>query len=151
MNRSVPSACGNPAATATSGRATRIRPSAPTPKCRSHSAAARSWVSSIRPLGSSSITKSLPVPWYLANAIVAPLTMPSSIAQVLRHLVDDPGRPVRPGPEPPNPRVPPEPRHLASGQRLGPPHRHPDGLLERDLPLQVADDLSVPDGLPRGE
>src|SRR6266540_983865 len=143
MNTSVPEA-SRPSRAAISGPATRISPSAPTPKCRSHRAATRAGVSSISPRQSSSMTKSFPVPCHFSNRSSATL-------QVLRQLVGDRARSVRAGPEPADAGVPPEPPHLSPGQGPGPLHGPGQGLVQGRPAGQMLDDLSVPDGLARGE
>src|SRR3990170_1283249 len=128
---------------ASSARITRIRPSAPTPKRLSHSAATSRSDNEISPSGSSIITKSLPVPWYLPSF--------SSAIQILRQAVRDRTRSLRAGLEPFDSRIPPEPRELTPGQRLRPLHRSRDRILERKLAPDVKRHLSVPDGLARSE
>src|SRR2546430_297892 len=129
---------------ASSAGATRISPSAPTPRWRSQIAAMSPASSDSRSSTSSIRTKSLPVPLYLPNLI-------SSIAQPLRELVDELDRPVHAGLEPSYPRVAPEPRHLATGQRPRALGGAGDRVLQRGRSLEVPGRLSVPDGLPRGK
>src|SRR2546430_9187475 len=124
--------------------ATRIKPSAPTPRCRSQIASMSPASSESRSSTSSIRTKSLPVPLYLPNLI-------SPISQVLRHLVYQLDRPVLAGLEPSYSRVAPEPRRLAAGQCPRALCGAGDRVLQRDRSLQVPGRLSVPDGLPRGE
>src|SRR3954451_23836701 len=143
MKASVPPA-STPIAAATADDATRISPSAPTPKCRSHSAATSSGARSSAPSQSSTMTKSFPVPCILVNRS-------SAISQVLRQLVHDAGRAVRACPEPPDAGIAAEPRQLPPGQRPGPLDGPGGGVLEAQAAGQVLDDLSVPDGLARGE
>src|SRR5439155_10637017 len=135
---------------------TRISPSDPTPRWRSHSAAMRSGVRSRRSSGSWTITKSLQVPWYLAKArtsgvcrSASPFSVASSSCTSrtfveLHQVVDHRPRPLRPHGEPPDPRVAPEPRHLPPGQRSGSLHGAGDGLLQADPSGQVIDHRSVP-------
>src|SRR5438445_1665159 len=129
---------------ASSDGATRITPAAPTPRCRSHRAAtsdgARSRVSS----RSSIITKSLPVPWYLAKRN-------SPTGQVLHQFVGDAGGSIPPGLEPADAGIPSEPRQLTPGERLRALDRAGDRLVERALAAQIPGHLSVPDGLARGQ
>src|SRR5690242_875456 len=129
---------------ATAGEATRISPSAPTPRCRSQRAATRSSGRSRSPSQSSTITKSFPVPCHFSNRN-------SAISQVLRQLVHDAGRAVRSCAEPPDAGVAPEPRQLPPGQGPGPCDGPGDGLVQGHAAGQVVDDLSVPDGLARSE
>src|SRR6266511_2380902 len=143
MNTSVPAA-SSPSRAATSVPATRISPSAPTPKCRSHRAATRSGVSSISPPQSSSMTKSFPVPCHFSNRS-------SATVQVLRHLVGYPDRALRTGPEPADAGIAPEPRHLPPGQGPGPLRGSGHGLVQSRPAGQMLDDLSVPDGLAGSE
>src|SRR5262245_3452700 len=143
MNASVPSA-SRPCAAATAGDATRMRPSPPTPKWRSQSAATRSGGRSWAPSQSSTITKSFPVPCILVNRS-------SAISQVLRQLVHDADRAVMARPEPPDAGISAEPGHLPPGQGPGPLDGPGDGLVEAQTAGQVLDELSVPDGLARSE
>src|SRR5947208_3681149 len=129
---------------ASSAGATRIRPSEPTPVCRLQIAAISEGASESRSSTSSISTKSFPVPLYLPNLI-------SSIAQVLRHLVDHLDRTARTRLEPVYARIATEPRHLPARQRpraFGGPC---DRVLQRELAFEVQGRLSVPDGLARGE
>src|ERR671914_1007453 len=114
-------------AVAASGRAgaTRITPSAPTPRCRSHSAATSEGERSRRSPRSSTRTKSFPVPWYFA-------TRRSSMREVFSDLVDVARGALLAGLEPPDPRIATEPGQLAAGQGPGPPHRPVHGFLEGD-------------------
>src|SRR5438270_9087394 len=127
--------------------ATRIRPSAPTPRWRSQIAAMSPASSESRSSTSSIRTKSFPVPLYFPNLI-------SSIPQVLqvfRELVHELDGPVLAGVEPSYPGVAPKPRHLAPGQRPRAPCGARDRVLQRDRSLEMPGRLSVPDGLPRGQ
>src|SRR5512134_2608284 len=125
-------------------RVTRITPSAPTPRWRSHRAAASSTERGRSSAMSSSRTKSLPVPWYFQMRIGSAIQVPH---QPIRELA----RTVGARAEPTDPRVPAEPHHLTARELLRPPHRALHRLGERDLASQVAGELSVPDGLGRGE
>src|SRR6266542_2420829 len=78
------SPCGS-AGTSAEGRVTRITPSAPTPNRRSHSAATSREDRGRLPSRFSSMTKSLPVPWYFQ--IRSSVTL-----EVLRHLVHNADR-----------------------------------------------------------
>src|SRR2546421_1136728 len=146
-----------PAAAAPCGPVTRMSPSAPTPNRRSHSADTRAAGGRTRSSMSTSITKSFPVPWYLAkfssDMDVGPflrIACHRRRSQIPGQLVHDTDRPALAGLEPPDPRVSPEPRHLPAGQSPGPPDRGLDGLLQGELAGQVAGHLGVPDGLPGG-
>src|SRR5574341_406744 len=119
-----------------------MTPSAPTPRCRSQRATTSPELSGRTSSRSSSMTKSLPVPWYFQ--------IRSSATQVLQQVVQDVGGAALAGGEPADPRVSPEPRHLAPGQRLRPLHDQRRGLVEGASPRQVTRHLSVPDGLARG-
>src|SRR5438046_1305652 len=121
---------------------TRMRPSAPTPRCRSQIAAIIPASSETRPSRSSIRTKSFPVPLYLPNFI--------SPIQVLHQLVDDRDRARIAGLEPSDPRIAPEPRRLPPGQLSGSLGDPVGGLVQGDPSRHVLDGLSVPDGLPRG-
>src|SRR5438093_11586733 len=120
-------------------RVTRITPSAPTPN--------RRWISAVESRedsGSStsrysSMTKSLPVPWYFH-------TRSSVNLEILRQLVHQVDRTALVCGEPPDPGVSSEPDHLASRQFPRPPHRLRRGLREGDLGPEVPRELSVPDG-----
>src|SRR5688500_11163061 len=128
-------------------RVTRITPSAPTPRCRSQSAATSAGSSGRSSSRSSSMTKSLPVPWYfqiLSSSI-------RSAFQVPHDVLDEGDGAGRTRCEPPDPWVPVEERHLTAGERLRPPHRARDRLVQRPLSGQVAGEFSVTDGLGRGE
>src|SRR5438270_13126884 len=98
---------------ASGAAATRISPSAPTPRWRSQIAATSSASRVTRPATSSIRTKSLPVPLYLPNAI-------SRICEVLRQVVGHAGRASVVGIEPPDPRIASEPRHLPPGELARP-------------------------------
>src|SRR6266508_4296863 len=102
------SPCGS-AGTSAEGRVTRITPSAPTPNRRSHSAATSREDRGRLPSRSSSMTKSLPVPWYFQ--IRSSVTL-----EVLRHLVHNADRPALTAGEPPDPGVSSEPDHLADAR-----------------------------------
>src|SRR3990172_2722591 len=135
MKKSSPSACP---------RVTRITPSAPIPLWRSHTAATNGSVRGRSSGRSSSITKSLPVPWYFQMRI-------GSATQVLRQVVHEAHRPAVPRLEPADPWVPPEPGELTARERLRALDGKGDRVLQAELPLQVPRHLSVPDGLTRGE
>src|SRR5688572_8224918 len=128
-------------------RVTRITPSAPTPRCRSQSAATSAGTSGRSSSRSSSMTKSLPVPWYF-QILSSPIR---SAFQVPRDVLDDGDGAGRTRREPPDPRVPAEEGHLTTRERLRPPHRARDRLVERPLSGEMAGEFSVPDGLGRGE
>src|SRR6266545_3114024 len=100
---------------ATSG-VTRITPSAPTPNRRSHRAATSSGDRGRSVSRSSSMMKSLPVPWYFQ-------TRSSVTLEVLRQLVHHIDRAALAGGEPPDPGVSSEPDHLASSEFPRPTHR----------------------------
>src|SRR3990172_8505019 len=125
-------------------RVTRITPSAPMPVCRSHTAATKASASGCSSARSSSITKSLPVPWYFQMWIC-------SATQVLRRVVHEGRRAGPPRLEPPDPGVPPEPGELPARERLRALDDQGDRFLQGQLPLQVPRHLSVPDGLARRE
>src|SRR3990172_8670097 len=135
MKKSSPSACP---------RVTRITPSAPIPLWRSHTAATNGSVRGRSSGRSSSITKSLPVPWYFQMRI-------GSATQVLRQVVHEAHRPAVLRLEPADPGVPPEPGELTACERLRALDDQGDRVLQAELPLQVPRHLSVPDGLARGE
>src|SRR6266513_3855361 len=147
----------SPAAAAPWGPATRINPSPPTPNRRSHRAATSSPERWIWSCGSSTITKSFPVPWYLAKWSLVMGTHSVGAAtgdggreigsQVLHDLLYDRGRPPWSRPEPPDAGVSAEPCHLPSSEGPGPADGGRDGLLQGALPRHVAGHLSVPDGL----
>src|SRR5439155_15643094 len=154
----------SPAAAAPSGPVTRISPSAPTPNWRSHRAATSSGDRDRRSRGSSIITKSLPVPWYLANwsSAMDPAPprgrrhrlTPDRIClgpKVLLDLVHDLHRSLRSGREPSDPWVAAEPGELPSSQGPGAADGRSHGVLAGHPPRQVPGHLSVPDGLARGE
>src|SRR5205085_11958908 len=122
--------------------ATRITPSAPTPRCRSQIAATRPGERRTRSSRSSIRTKSFPVPWYFANRS-------SSIGQVPRDLLLERRRIGTA--EPSRPRISAEPGALPSRERPGASDGSLDRLVQRARPVQVARHLSVPDGLARGE
>src|SRR5881396_1331453 len=125
-------------------RVTRITPSAPTPNRRWHSAATSPEESGSSSSRSSSMTKSLPVPWYFH-------TRSSVTLEILRQLVHQVDRAALAAGEPPDPGVSSEPDHLASRQFPRPPHRLRRGLREGDLAPEVPRELSVPDGPAGGE
>src|SRR5438094_642123 len=131
-------------ASGSSGRATRMKPSAPTPRWRSQIAAMSSAVSGMALSRSSISTKSLPVPLYLPNRI-------SVTAVELLQLVDQRGRSALVGVEPPDPGIAPEPRHLPAGQLARSLCGARDRVLQGTSAGHVLDHLSVPDGLARGE
>src|SRR3972149_2039223 len=110
-------------------RVTRMTPSAPSPKCRWHSAATSPGVRGRSSPRSSSMTKSLPVPWYFH-------TRSSVTLEVLRQLVHDRRGALLIGREPPDPGVPPEPHHLAARQLPRPLDRLRHRLLGRERPLE---------------
>src|SRR5919108_6164090 len=129
---------------ASAARVTRISPSAPIPRCRSHSATTSGPSMATRSSTSSIITKSLPVPLYLPNRT-------SSMAEVLRQLVHDRKGPVGSRVEPPDARIAAEPGQLPPRERSRPLHGAGDGVLQRLGALEVLDGFSVPYGLSRGE
>src|SRR5439155_17105823 len=129
---------------ASGAAATRIRPSAPTPRWRSQIAAISAASRDCRPSRSSMRTKSFPVPLYFPNRI-------SVIAQIPQELLRHGDRPSLVGVEPPDPGIAAEPRHLPPGQFAGPLHDPAASFLEGDPTRDVLDRLSVPDGLPGGE
>ena len=140
---------------------TRITPSAPTPKRRSHRARTRSTGSGPLPSGSIWTRKSLPAPWCLVNRRrpasggVVVMVIPDSLSSVrLARVPVDPSRsrpaPARPGgrrppPSPPgrprvqplDPGVAPEPGPLAPGEGPGAPDRLVDRLGQRHAVLHV--------------
>src|SRR5688500_5366241 len=120
-------------------RVTRITPSAPTPRCRPQSAATSAGSSGRSSSRASSVTKSLPVPWYV-QILNSPLR---SAFQVPRDVLDEGDGAGRARCEPPDPRVPVEERQLTAGERLRPPHRARDRLVQRPLSGQVAGEFSV--------
>src|SRR5262245_16309120 len=131
--------------------ATLITPSAPMPVWRSQSAATSSADSWCRSSRSSTITKSLPVPWYFQ--IVFGSVMARSVAscipmKVPGHGVREPGCLVR---EPADPWIPAEPGELAARERLRALHGSGDRFVQAQLTFQVPRELSVADGLARGE
>src|SRR6266545_3808949 len=128
---------------ATSG-VTRITPSAPTPNRRSHRAATSSGDRGRSVSRSSSMMKSLPVPWYFQ-------TRSSVTLEVLRQLVHHIDRAALAGGEPPDPGISSEPDHLASGQFPRPPHRLSGRLRKRHLTPEVSSEFSVPDGPTGGQ
>src|SRR6266511_1055758 len=128
---------------ATSG-VTRITPSAPTPNRRSHRAATSSGDRGRSVSRSSSMMKSLPVPWYFQ-------TRSSVTLEVLRQLVHHIDRAALAGGEPPDPGVSSEPDHLASSEFPRPTHRLCGCLGERDLAPEVPREFSVPDGPTGGQ
>src|SRR5438874_12862469 len=116
---------------------TRIRPSAPMPRCRSQIAAMTPGSSDRRPSTSSIRTKSFPVPLYFPNRISG------RVIEVLHELVDQRHGTAFAGVEPPDARVAPEPRHLAPGQLAGP-LRDPLGrFIQGDRTRHVLDGFSV--------
>src|SRR5215218_4805982 len=131
--------------------ATRITPSAPIPNRRSHRRRARSSPSSNRPATSSSRTKSLPVPWYFQNRSSSIRGPPDLPRQIRHDVLDERLGPGLPRLEPADPRVPPEEGELPARERPGTPHRARDRRVERELAGEVTGQLSVPDGLRRGE
>src|SRR3990172_6926485 len=135
MKKSSPSACP---------RVTRITPSAPIPLWRSHTAATNGSVRGRSSGRSSSITKSLPVPWYFQIPI-------GSATEVLRQVVYEGHRSAVLRLEPADPGVPPEPGELTACERFPALDAQGDRVLQAELPLQVPRNFSVPDGLTRGE
>src|SRR5215208_3452761 len=131
--------------------ATRITPSAPIPNRRSHSRRASSPLSSNRPARSSNRTKSLPVPWYFQNRSSSIRDPPDPPRQRRHDILDERLGPGLPRLEPADPRVPPEEAELPARERPGAPHRARDRRVERELAGEVTGQLSVPDGLGRGE
>src|SRR6266542_4399627 len=145
-----------------SAGAIRISPSAPTPRCRSHSAAmaaGSNWRPSSR---SSTITKSLPVPWYLANRTSAssgptrpgragPHALPAILDEVPRELVHGLDRTPRPHGEPSNAGVPAEPRTLPPGQRPVPPCDPPRRLVLGQVSAETGRRFSVADEMGRSD
>src|SRR5215207_8035603 len=131
--------------------ATRITPSAPIPKRRSHSRRASSSLNSNRPATSSSRTKSLPVPWYFQNRSSSIRDPPDLPRQIRHDVLDERLGPGLPRFEPADPRVPPEEGELPARERRGAPHRARNRRIERELAGEVTGQLSVPDGLGRGE
>src|SRR4029450_8256179 len=123
---------------------TRMTPSAPMPNRRSHSTATSSEDSARSPSRSSSMTKSLPVPWYFQ-------TRSSVTMEVPRQLVHHVDRAALAGGEPPDAGVSSEPDHLASGQFPRPPHRLSGCLRKRQLTPEVSSEFSVPDGPTSGQ
>src|SRR5262245_53854994 len=123
-------------------RVTRITPSPPMPVCRSQTAATNASCNGRASSRSSSMTKSFPVPWYFQIRI-------GSATQVLRHLVHR--RRVVVDREPADPWISPEPGELSTRERLRALHGPRDRLLQGHRPVQVPRELSVPDGLARGE
>src|SRR3990170_2573043 len=107
-------------------RVTRIKPSAPTPKLRSQRRATSSGVTSSSSARSSSMTKSLPVPWYFQKSS-------SRTTQVLPDLFGDGLRAGLCGLEPADAGITAEPGHLAPGEGSRPSYRARERLLERDL------------------
>src|SRR6266536_1413188 len=101
--------------------AMRMSPSAPTPKWRSQIALTCAGVISSWSRGSSTTTKSLPVPCALTNST----RCLSVAAQLVGGPVDQVGAVVRRGPgpggkgTPSHPRVPAEPGELAAGVAAG--------------------------------
>src|SRR6266536_804848 len=145
-----------------SAGAIRISPSAPTPRCRSHSAAMAPGSSRSASSRSSTITKSLPVPWYLANRTSASLGpsrpgpaglhgFPAILAEVPDDLVDGLDRTARTHGEPPDAGIPPEPRALPPGQRLVPPGDPPRRLFLGELSPKTGRRLSVADEMGRSD
>src|SRR6266700_7193438 len=143
---------------ARSAGAIRMRPSAPTPRWRSHSARIAAGPMRRASWRSSTITKSLPVPWYLANRTASDLHRPlgpgfpdTRRGQELPELVHDLRGASLPGGEPPDPRVPPEPPHLPPRQRPvaagDPGHR----LLLAELAPKARRSLSVADDVGRND
>src|SRR5262245_16539752 len=130
--------------------ATRITPSAPIPNRRSHSRRASSSPSSKRPATSSSRTKSLPVPWYFQKRSSSIRALPG-LRQERHDVPDERLGPGLPRLEPADPRVPPEEGELPARERPRPLHRARNRRVERELAGEVTGQLSVPDGLGRGE
>src|SRR5215204_1054404 len=128
---------GTPSSAA--ARTTRSTPSAPIPPCRSHRARTRAAVRSRAASGSGSTTKSLPVPWPLANGTGC--TGPS-----LRGTdrVEHRTQQIRPRPvQPPDPRVAAEPGPLPPDEPAGGGHGVPGGGVEAALAVQRGDHLPV--------
>src|SRR5207344_793366 len=131
--------------------ATRITPSPPIPNRRSHRRRANSSPSSSRPATSSSRTKSLPVPWYFQNRSSSIRGPPDLPRQVVHDVLDEGPGPGLPRLEPADPRVPPEEGELPARECPRALHRTRDRRVERELAGEVTGQLSVPDGLGRGE
>src|SRR4029453_16862646 len=117
---------------------TRIRPSAPTPLCRSQIASISEASRESRPSTSSMRTKSLPVPLYFA-------TLSSTILEGPQNLVDERAGASFARMEPPDPRITPEPRQLTPREATRTPHDPRSRLVQSDPPRHVLDGLSVPD------
>src|SRR5215204_4631180 len=146
MNHSVPfDAAELPSAPE---RTTRSTPSAPSPPCRSHSARTREDVRSSEASGSGSTTKSLPVPWPLANATAC--TPPSLRCTLRRQRVEHRRHQIgAPAVEPSDPLVAPEPRALPADKPPGGGDRVAGRLAHRALAIKGGDHLTVAQG-PRG-
>src|SRR5439155_2900979 len=145
-----------------SAGAIRISPSAPTPRCRSHSAAIASGSSRSPSSRSSTITKSLPVPWYLANRTSAhfgpkrpgpggPLGFSAILDEVPHDLVHGLDRTAHAHGEPPTAGVPSEPRALPPGQGFVPPRDPPRRLFLGKLSAETRGRFSVADEMGRSD
>src|SRR5881296_1189446 len=120
---------------ASSAGAIRMSPSAPTPRWRSQSARMTAGSRRRTSSRSSTITKSFPVPWYLANHT---LTLRSPFGpdrpgrgprfEIPREDVNDLRGSTLPRLEPPDPGVSPKPGQLAPGEGPVSPDDRGDGL-----------------------
>ena len=126
-------------------RATRIRPSAPTPVHRSHSAGTSS--SPARTSSSSTIRKSFPDASYLVSRSSAV----TRASRNRRRSSLTSTAPASPASNHTHARVPAEPRHLPAGELPRALHRPLDRLIELELTGEVLRDLRVADRLRGGE
>src|SRR5438067_6729259 len=119
-------------------RTTRSTPSAPRPRRRSHSAATLAPVSSRRPAGSGSSTKSFCVPCPLRNSIppIGTRLLGHSVEDACGQVVESPVEPLDPAIAPePGPLPPDEPSRRLCGRRRG--------GLEVAFAVQLRDHLLV--------
>src|SRR4051794_33920918 len=121
------------------------RPSAPTPRCRSHTARANDGVTGVTPSRSSKTRKSLPRPWCLVRCMrrsSLPADDPFQCRQYLQRVAF--------GVEPLDSGVSPEPRPLATGELAGTTDRGIDGVVEVTPLRHVLEQFAVAESLRGG-